>query len=139
GVHGRTGVGADRVSVNLRCSARRSAAGIAGPVSGRTAVSYGRVLPTAQGILRHREHLPAAGVDGAGAHPVAGTTALPSAGRMGQIGRAGPNPGSAHAAREIKLLCQNLGRAMRWNAQLAKDWIARQNDAELYFYCDGHV
>jgi len=40
---------------------------------------------------------------------------------------------------KLKLLCQNLGRAMRWNAQLAKDWIARQNDAELYFYCDGHV
>jgi hypothetical protein len=40
---------------------------------------------------------------------------------------------------KLKLLCQNLGRAMRWNAQLAKEWIARQNDAELYFYCDGHV
>ena len=40
---------------------------------------------------------------------------------------------------KLKLLCQDLGRAMRWNAQLAKEWIARQNDAELYFYCDGHV
>jgi hypothetical protein len=28
---------------------------------------------------------------------------------------------------------------MRWNAELAKAWIARQNDTELYFYCDGHV
>jgi hypothetical protein len=40
---------------------------------------------------------------------------------------------------KLKLLCQDLGRAMRWNAELAKEWIARQNDADLYFYCDGHV
>jgi hypothetical protein len=40
---------------------------------------------------------------------------------------------------KLKLLCQDLGRAMRWNSQLAKEWIARQNDAGLYFYCDGHV
>jgi hypothetical protein len=40
---------------------------------------------------------------------------------------------------KLKLMCQDLGRAMRWNAQLAKEWIIRQNDAELYFYCDGHV
>ena len=40
---------------------------------------------------------------------------------------------------KLKLLSQDLGRAMRWNAELAKEWIARQNDAELYFYCDGHV
>jgi hypothetical protein len=32
-----------------------------------------------------------------------------------------------------------MGLAMRWNAELAKEWIARQNAAELYFYCDGHV
>jgi hypothetical protein len=40
---------------------------------------------------------------------------------------------------KLKLLCQDLGRAMRWNAQLAQEWITQQNDAELYFYCDGHV
>jgi hypothetical protein len=40
---------------------------------------------------------------------------------------------------KLKLLCQDLGRAIQWNAELAKEWIARQNDAELYFYCDGHV
>ena len=40
---------------------------------------------------------------------------------------------------KLKLMCQDLGRAMRWNTQLAQEWIARQNDAELYFYCDGHV
>jgi hypothetical protein len=40
---------------------------------------------------------------------------------------------------KLKLLCQNLGRAMRWNSELAQQWIARQNDTDLYFYCDGHV
>jgi hypothetical protein len=40
---------------------------------------------------------------------------------------------------KLKLLSQDLGRAMRWNAALAREWIARQNAAELYFYCDGHV
>ncbi len=40
---------------------------------------------------------------------------------------------------KLKLLCQDLGRAVRWNAELAKEWIARQNATELYFYCDGHV
>ena len=40
---------------------------------------------------------------------------------------------------KMKLLCRDLGRALRWNAELAKEWIAQQNDAELFFYCDGHV
>jgi len=40
---------------------------------------------------------------------------------------------------KLKLLSQDLGRAIRWNAELAKEWIAQQNAAELYFYCDGHV
>ena len=40
---------------------------------------------------------------------------------------------------KLKLLCHDLGRALRWNAALAKEWIAQQNATELYFYCDGHV
>ena len=40
---------------------------------------------------------------------------------------------------KLKLLCKDLGQAMRWNAALAQQWIARQNATELYFYCDGHV
>ena len=40
---------------------------------------------------------------------------------------------------KLKLLCQDMGRAMRWNVELAKEWMARQNATELYFYCDGHV
>ena len=40
---------------------------------------------------------------------------------------------------KLKLLCRDMGRAMRWNAALAQEWIARQNAADLYFYCDGHV
>jgi len=40
---------------------------------------------------------------------------------------------------KLKLLCQDLGQAMQWNVQLAKEWIARKKDTDLYFYCDGHV
>jgi len=40
---------------------------------------------------------------------------------------------------KLKLLCQDMGQALRWNAQLAQEWIASQNDADLFFYCDGHV
>jgi hypothetical protein len=40
---------------------------------------------------------------------------------------------------KLKLLCKDLGQAALWNAALAQEWIARQNAAELYFYCDGHV
>ena len=40
---------------------------------------------------------------------------------------------------KLKLLCHDLGQALRWNAALAKDWIAPQNAPELYVYCDGHV
>jgi len=40
---------------------------------------------------------------------------------------------------KLKLLCQDLGRAFRWNAALAQEWITRQDAVELYFYCDGHV
>src|SRR5437773_8371880 len=40
---------------------------------------------------------------------------------------------------KVELLCTDLGRAKEWNAQLAKEWMARQDSADLYFYCDGHV
>lgn len=40
---------------------------------------------------------------------------------------------------KIELLCRDAGRAKQWNAQLAKEWMARQDSADLYFYCDGHV
>jgi hypothetical protein len=40
---------------------------------------------------------------------------------------------------KLKLLCHDLGQALRWNAVLAKEWIAQQNATELFFYCDGHV
>ena len=40
---------------------------------------------------------------------------------------------------KIDTLCKDLGRAMEWNAVLAKEWMARQDSADLYFYCDGHV
>jgi len=40
---------------------------------------------------------------------------------------------------KLKLLCHDMGRAMEWNTALAQEWIARQNDTQIYFYCDGHV
>jgi hypothetical protein len=40
---------------------------------------------------------------------------------------------------KLKLLCQDLGRALRWNAELAREWMAGQEASKLYFYCDGHV
>jgi len=40
---------------------------------------------------------------------------------------------------KIERLCQDPGRAMEWNARLGKDWMAAQDSADLYFYCDGHV
>jgi len=40
---------------------------------------------------------------------------------------------------KVKGLCPELGRALEWNAALAREWVAGQEAAELYFYCDGHV
>ena len=40
---------------------------------------------------------------------------------------------------KVELLSKELGRAKEWNAQLAKEWMARQDSADVYFYCDGHV
>jgi hypothetical protein len=40
---------------------------------------------------------------------------------------------------KLKLLCREMGQAMRWNAELAREWMARQDASDLYFYCDGHV
>lgn len=41
---------------------------------------------------------------------------------------------------KLKVLCENWGRALQWNAELAKEWIAQMALAsELFFYCDGHV
>jgi hypothetical protein len=40
---------------------------------------------------------------------------------------------------KVERLSQELGHAKEWNAQLAKEWMARSDAADLYFYCDGHV
>ena len=42
---------------------------------------------------------------------------------------------------KVKLLCAEAGRAVRWNAALAKDWIGQgeQPQSGLTFYVDGHV
>jgi hypothetical protein len=40
---------------------------------------------------------------------------------------------------KLEILCQQTGRAMRWNTELAKEWIAGQRESELIFYVDDHV
>jgi hypothetical protein len=43
---------------------------------------------------------------------------------------------------KLKLLCGEQGRAARWNAALAKEWIGQQETEQasgLAFYVDGHV
>jgi len=43
---------------------------------------------------------------------------------------------------KVKLLCREQGRAARWNAALAREWIGQQESeqpAGLAFYIDGHV
>jgi hypothetical protein len=39
----------------------------------------------------------------------------------------------------LEILCQEAGRALRWNTALAQEWIAGQRESELIFYVDGHV
>jgi hypothetical protein len=43
---------------------------------------------------------------------------------------------------KLKLLCAEVGQAARWNAALAKEWVAQQETEQssgLAFYIDGHV
>ena len=40
---------------------------------------------------------------------------------------------------KLEILCQQAGRAVRWNTALAQEWIAGQCESELIFYTDGHV
>jgi hypothetical protein len=40
---------------------------------------------------------------------------------------------------KLKELCKDLGRALRWNAALAKEWMAQVQGSGWFFYCDGHV
>jgi hypothetical protein len=41
--------------------------------------------------------------------------------------------------RKLEILCQEAGCALRWNTELAKEWIAGQRESEMVFYIDGHV
>lgn len=40
---------------------------------------------------------------------------------------------------KLEILCQQAGQAVRWNTELAREWIAGQCESELVFYADGHV
>ena len=41
--------------------------------------------------------------------------------------------------KKLEILCEQVGRAWRWNSELAKEWIAGQGVSEMIFYVDGHV
>jgi hypothetical protein len=40
---------------------------------------------------------------------------------------------------KLEILCRQMGLAMRWNTELAREWIAGQRESEMVFYVDGHV
>jgi hypothetical protein len=40
---------------------------------------------------------------------------------------------------KLDILCREAGRAARWQAALARDWIASLSGGDLVFYADGHV
>src|SRR5258707_11537889 len=40
---------------------------------------------------------------------------------------------------KLGILCRQAGRAVRWNTELAKEWMGLQPEAEPMFYVDGHV
>ena len=40
---------------------------------------------------------------------------------------------------KLEILCREAGRAARWQAALAREWIAGMSGADMMFYADGHV
>jgi hypothetical protein len=40
---------------------------------------------------------------------------------------------------KLAILCKQAGKAARWNAELAKEWMGLDPEAEPIFYVDGHV
>ena len=40
---------------------------------------------------------------------------------------------------KLEILCQQAGRAIRWNTALAREWISGQGESDMVFYVDGHV
>ena len=41
--------------------------------------------------------------------------------------------------RKLEILCRQTGLAMRWNTELAREWIAGLRESEMPFFVDGHV
>jgi hypothetical protein len=41
--------------------------------------------------------------------------------------------------KKLEILCRQTGRAIRWNTELAKMWMATTGESDLVFYVDGHV
>lgn len=40
---------------------------------------------------------------------------------------------------KLKILCSEAGRAVRWNTELAKQWMTSEQQIEPVYYADGHV
>ena len=40
---------------------------------------------------------------------------------------------------KLEILCRQTGLAMRWNTELAREWIAGLRESEMPFFVDGHV
>src|ERR1051325_120172 len=40
---------------------------------------------------------------------------------------------------KLAILCKQAGKAARWNAELAKEWMGLDPEGETIFYVDGHV
>ena len=40
---------------------------------------------------------------------------------------------------KLEILCREAGRAARWQAALAREWMAGLAGGDLVFYADGHV
>ena len=131
---------AHRIPPGLRRSARRRAAGLARPVGSGVAAPEPGVLPVVPSGFYGMESI----------FRLLGLMALARVRSLEQLRFQAPGewgkllgldriPEVRTLRAKLKLLCQDPGRAMEWNTALAQEWIARQSDADLYFYCDGHV
>ena len=99
-----TGIGASSVSSDLRCRRWRCAAGRTSALGAGSAAPSSTVLPTAEGILRHQT----------------------TPGEWGKVLGLDRIPEVRTLRSKIELLCRDPGPAMQWNAELAKEWMARQ-------------
>src|SRR5437588_12341468 len=60
-------------------------------------------------------------------------------GELGKLLRLDRIPEVRRLREKLQARCVAKGRAARWNAELAKQWMGLQPEAEPMFYVDGHV